>query len=328
MITLHFKNVGQGDSIIVEWTDNKIKKVGLIDCHTYQSRNPTLEYLKDYKIEELEFIILSHFHYDHFSGMADLFEYCCTKKINLKYFYHTMAPLLTEIYNRINTTKKIESAVTRFVDSYKKFDKFVGEHIPVSNQIKSLLLFDNTYLSFLGPLGSIYHIMANQLSRKVNKIVTTPADINRLSTIILIENETNCILLTADSVKGSFKRISISKELVLVQVPHHGSWLSIDPKFWSGPKKVNQCPAIFSVGDEPKDKLPNEETVKFFDKHDYDVQSTNAVYGINTYFNSNSISIKKTNSSKALDTFSRLIKTRNLQAQSKYSGDQIFNLLS
>ena len=327
MITIHFKNVGQGDSIIIEWSENGEKNIGLIDCNLYQERNPTLDYIKSQRISKIEFIILSHFHFDHFSGMSDIFEYCCLNKITVKYFYHSLAPFLAEIYNRLFTSQKIQNHVKKFFEQYDAFDKFVIDKIPVNSQTKKLEILENTFISFLAPQGRIYDKMSKQLARKRNKITTTGADVNKLSTIVLIENGTNSILITSDSVKKSFKNITVTSELVLVQVPHHGSINSIDSIFWKNLMRIPKCPAIFSVGDEPKDKLPNEETVRFFDLEGFDAYSTNQVYGINSYFKLGVSTGKKSETSLALNAFSKLRKAYTLPSLPKYNGDQIFNLL-
>jgi hypothetical protein len=41
---------------------------------------------------------------------------------------------------------------------------------------------------------------------------------------------------------------------------------------------------LHGVRDEPKDKLPNTETVAFFDGNNFDIFSTNSVYGIKEHF--------------------------------------------
>jgi beta-lactamase superfamily II metal-dependent hydrolase len=170
--------------------------------------------------------------------------------------------------------------------------------------------------------------MAKQLARKVNRITTSSADINKLSTVIKIYNNKYAILLTSDAVKKSFVtlRNSISHEVVLAQVPHHGSFRNIDEKFWDSVIKTKKCPAVFSVGDEPKDKLPNKETVAFFDIRGYDVHSTSSVYGINDYFGFSTST--QNPRSTILNTFSKLrATTQPNQPSSKYNRSHKFDLL-
>lgn len=68
-----FKDVGQGDSIILEWDKDGKKKIGIIDCNKYFGANPVLSYIKnpENKVEEIEFLILSHPHHDHFLDLKN-----------------------------------------------------------------------------------------------------------------------------------------------------------------------------------------------------------------------------------------------------------------
>ena len=84
-----FSNVGQGDSIVLEWDYNGTTKYGIIDCKLTNNGNPTIEYLELIKPTQIEFIILSHPHTDHFSGMSDLLEYLVFNKIDIRYYMHT-----------------------------------------------------------------------------------------------------------------------------------------------------------------------------------------------------------------------------------------------
>ena len=59
MTKITFKNVGQGDSIIIEWSNDKNeKKIGIIDCKKNDSNNPILKHIQDFNIEEIDFIYL------------------------------------------------------------------------------------------------------------------------------------------------------------------------------------------------------------------------------------------------------------------------------
>ena len=81
MINVNFKNVGQGDSIIIEWKRDSLSKIGIIDCNLMGNKNPTLEHIISSNYSEIDFIILSHPHYDHFSGLVQILEYCELNKI-------------------------------------------------------------------------------------------------------------------------------------------------------------------------------------------------------------------------------------------------------
>lgn len=85
-----FKNVGQGDSIILEWQNGPNSEIGIIDCNKLGGNNPVLEYLQSIACQKIAFILLSHPHEDHFSGLYDLLDYCERRGIVIDRFMHTM----------------------------------------------------------------------------------------------------------------------------------------------------------------------------------------------------------------------------------------------
>ena len=91
MIKVTFKNVDQGDSIILEWiNDDGKRKIAIIDCNLVPgNKNPVLDYIQNIKIPEIEFLILSHPHLDHYAGFWDILEYCEQNKIPVNWFLHT-----------------------------------------------------------------------------------------------------------------------------------------------------------------------------------------------------------------------------------------------
>lgn len=67
-LTVHFIDVGQGDSILIEKND----KFVLIDCGRSSTR--VVSYLESQGISELEYLIASHPHADHIGGCDDVLE--------------------------------------------------------------------------------------------------------------------------------------------------------------------------------------------------------------------------------------------------------------
>jgi competence protein ComEC len=72
VVSVTFKNVGQGDSIIIDWGSKKDRKYAIVDCNLFEGRNPILEHIKDNNVHSIEFAILTHPHSDHFSGFLEL----------------------------------------------------------------------------------------------------------------------------------------------------------------------------------------------------------------------------------------------------------------
>jgi hypothetical protein len=219
--------------------------------------------------------------------MPEIFKHCLERKIKINFFIHTFATSVLAIYDRIFTTKKIEYASRDFFDYFDNiYEKNIGEIIIAESNTSPIQLSDDLSLTFLAPTGKVYHKIAKNLTRKSKDVNFSYADINKLSTIISIQNNDRYVLLTSDAVKRSFGFINkrLNKNLVAIQVPHHGSFKNINPKFWSLLIKPHNIPAIFSVGNEPKDKLPNRETVEFIDNNGFEIYSTNYVYGLSEHF--------------------------------------------
>jgi len=325
-----FKNVGQGDSIVIEWICEGENRIGIIDCNLHGEQNPVVEYLSTKSITTLDFVILSHFHYDHFSGMPGLFKYCIENEIKIKFFLHTIAEHVLQIYDKILTSKKIEAATVDFFNYLEELGKTLDDDISVNIHTAPFKFSDSLLLSFLGPSEKTGSNIAKQINRKVNTKDFTYSDINKFSTISYFQFADSGVLFTADSVKVNYRNLNkfIDKEIILVQVPHHGSFANIYPPFWTDLKKKKDCPAVFSVGYEPKDKLPNVETVEFIDKAGFEVHSTNPYFGISEYFNGHEFTMDEPsrNKSNYLNHFSKKIRTRSTHAasSSKYEGDQTF----
>jgi len=326
-----FKNVGQGDSIILEWDDNGVNRIGIIDCNIYENKNPIVEYLSIKNPKEIEFIVLSHFHYDHFSGMPELFNFCIFHNIKIKLFLHTLSPSILNIYDKISKTKKIEQAIKDFFSTWDIVIKNIENDSEVNFLTELLNLSDSLKMKFIGPSQKYGKIIASQINKRIENKDFSYNDINKFSTIIYLCNDNSSILLTADSTQDNFKHITdkITKPLSTIQVPHHGSFPNILSSFWKNILKDENCNAIFSVGKVPKDKLPNLKTVEFFDKEGFDVNSTNAVYGIEEYFELNKPSLSPICEKKTicLNHFSKKVDTiyRKIVPPSKYYGDRTYN---
>jgi beta-lactamase superfamily II metal-dependent hydrolase len=330
LIDVTFKNVGQGDSIIVEWDDSGTLKLGIIDCNIFEDSNPVVDYLSTLPIKEIEFVILSHFHYDHYSGFPGLFDFCFKNKIAVKLFLHSLSEHIFDILNRVFISMREQKTIQDFFNNRSLIGKLIHEDISVNYTTKTFSFSKDISLSFLAPKINVTETIGNQLRRKVNTKKFQKSDINKFSTITLLEGESGGILFTSDAVKRSFNMLheKIDKQIKLIQVPHHGSYLNINTRFWGNIKREDKCLAVFSVGHEPKDKLPNKETVEYLDNIDYDITSTNYVFGIAEYFPNQGQPANKHARSQYLNHFS---KKRNRSYSipatgSKYSGDKHFSI--
>ena len=332
MIKILFKNVGQGDSILLEWEANSNKHYGIVDCHLYGYQNPLLGELIRLQITHLDFIILSHLHYDHYSGFADLLEYCSINKIVIDLFLHTFNTELLAILNLRFVSQKVQKNTSNFLENIEKCleDGTIKDIDSVSYKFEAIKLYGSTQLSFLAPTGKDYWNLAKQRSNYDNKLSGIIPDFNQMSTVILVSNSVESVLLTSDATRRCFRRIKdvVKSKITLVQIPHHGSVFNLYRNFWKSIYKTNSCPSVLSVGDVKKDKLPNKEVVEFFDKEGYHNYSTNYVYGLPEYYSAISpITSGAQITSLSLSYFSKRRPTpSNAPINNRFSGDQQFNI--
>ena len=334
MINFKFKDVGQGDSILIEWTKDNINHYGIIDCNLYNNKNPILNEVIDKKIKYLDFVVISHLHYDHYSGFADLFEHFINENIKIGIFFHTFNTEYFRIFSSILVTQKQWGVTNRFLNAFDKAEKkgLIKTIEVISPGLYPVNLTGSINLSFLSPNGKDYKDFAFQQARYLAKQTNTPPDFNNLSSIIQISDSIKTVLLTSDAPQKSFKRIIsvIQKKVQLVQVPHHGSLKNLLPSFWQPLKIKSNCPAIFSVGDVKKDKLPNRSVVEFFDNRGFYNESTNYVYGIAEYYAPSSmIPPKALSLSLSLSALSLKKSTtlKTIVPPTRFLGDRSHNLL-
>ena len=99
-LVVHYLDVGQGDSILIQFPENR---VALIDGGTRESGQKVVNYIKNLGIEKIDYLIATHPHEDHIGGLPEVvrnFEigkvYMPNKTANTKIF----ETLLTEIDNK------------------------------------------------------------------------------------------------------------------------------------------------------------------------------------------------------------------------------------
>lgn len=282
-----FKNVGQGDTIILEWNSNEGKKIALIDCNLHDG-NPAISYIKKFDIRHIEYIILTHPHYDHFSGLRELLEYCIANDVKLKYFLHS-AEIVPEYLSAANlsieTTKEL-AQLYRLVQKLRDDD--IIEKVGTVGDFPELVLpIDGKFsMKFLSP-GS---------KEKDNYIknVNTFDDCedgnnnnkaNWLSIVTKIFSEDQIILLTSDAEKQTLRRITktlreeFKYPILVAQCPHHGSGGNHDISFWRSKPRAKDAEIVFSVGRNSYGH-PSTNVIEDFKSLGFNIRSTNKIGGL------------------------------------------------
>lgn len=304
MVNIRFKNVGQGDSIIIEWKQATTYKIGIIDCNQITSNhNPILEHIIKHEIKEIEFLFLSHPHKDHYSGFLDLIEHCRSNKIIIKRFIHTANVSIEYLMaaSRSTTEQKELSKLYKVLMKMRDNCELIMNTID-DNPDTVLTLSDGFKLEFLAPSS----LELDKYIRGVNfpfdeENSTSNPNGNWLCSIIKIYNDNTSVLLTSDVESQVLKRLNKrdgrlrKHKSILVQVPHHGSKKNLDKSFWTGLSKYSKTYSVISVGKNGY-RHPSSEVVDFFNKHpDYILERTD--------YSSQTSQLAKSNS-EMLDIFS------------------------
>lgn len=283
-----FNNVGQGDSIILE--SEKNRKIVLIDCHRHNGGNPSLDYIIDNEIEEIELLILSHPHYDHYSGLLELLEYCESKEIKINYFGFTFYQSLQYLKwaSLDDEHSKLLQQILKKINSLREVDKIGeiyfltsgwGEDIDEDLRIDCLSPSDKEHKSFTSTIDYNKDLDELQCSKAANYI----------STLFLVKYGEQSIVLSSDVEKMTFerlfekRRINKNKTIGLCQIPHHGANVNHYLPFWRTITTVENCPAVISAGENKKYNHPHLEVIEDFAREGYVVKCTNNINGMKAY---------------------------------------------
>jgi len=284
-----FKDVGQGDSIIIEWNDNGIDRIGIIDCNKKGKTNPVIEHLEELNYTEIEFIILSHPHLDHYSGFLELFDYIQEKSIIVKLFG--------------NTLKEIGSGYWKWFEVSSEDSRILANIVRKSEELSEMgLLKKHFYVTEFVQIpikGIEMHALSpshNEIKRYQDEVDYNAIDnkkkaskaANYLSSLFYLKKDDSIVLLTSDVEKSTFERINNEGSLKahlfsLCQAPHHGSFKNYHNEFWDALETIDDKNVVFSSGVNAKYKHPHLETVKSFAEKGYILHPTNIVYGIQEF---------------------------------------------
>jgi len=282
-LEITFKKVGQGDTIFLEWEAGGQRKVAIIDCNLNEnSLNPGLDYFKSTKLKRIEFIIISHPHYDHFSGFIELLEFCQSNNVKIGVFLHTMGVHKEYLISAVkgNVEKSALANLLRLVHK-QVANGTIEDYGSVNNFSKTIPLQNDWELSFIGPTQSEidkYCSVAMKHLNATNPLIQN-ANANLLSTLIKISNKNNYILLTSDTTKNVFRKFQrkgmqlFKEQMILGQVSHHGSESDYLQSFWKEIKREAGTPLIISVGTNDYGH-PSKHVISTLDSHQYEVYRT------------------------------------------------------
>lgn len=246
MLRIHILDVGHGDSIVLEYRDEKdTKSFAVIDSYCKSGTEPkALSRLKALGANSLSFVAITHPHADHYMGMRAILEHFANRIDTLYTF-----PI-----------KKESAYIERVVRNYKKFAITTDSELirKKSVELAYILKLASSSVaecwedpagakSLLTPSGfsgvTIHSILpparvkGDFFQRILDESIEPENDsLNNLSMAFLIEYAGQQIVLAGDGTYDNWhyqskqwNKIGFGLSPVAVKLPHHGSKHDCDP---------------------------------------------------------------------------------------------------
>lgn len=132
---VHYIDVGQGDSILVQSNDKNL----LIDAGPRKSQDKLLDYLKSLNIKKLDYVIATHPHEDHIGGMGQVI-----KNFEIGKFYSPKVTATTKTYEYMINQLKNKNLKINVIKAGSGNDIDLGEGAkvevfsPINSKYKDL----------------------------------------------------------------------------------------------------------------------------------------------------------------------------------------------
>lgn len=233
-ILVHYINVGQGDSELIQVNGKNM----LIDAGPRANEKDIISYLDKLKIKKLDYVIATHPHEDHIGNMDDIIN-----KYEIGKFY---APKVE------HTTKTFENMVKALKKKNLKINV-------IKEGTDTIDLGKNTKVSVYSPRADGYGKNTN---------------LNDYSPIIKVEYGNNSFLFTGDAEKTEENYVlekGYNLKADVLKLGHHGSSTSTTEQFL---KAVNPSIGIISCGVDNTYGHPHKETLKKLNKYKVKIYRT------------------------------------------------------
>lgn len=265
-LRIAFLDVGHGDSIVLSITDSMgLKRAIIVDTpNVIKTKN----YIIENKIDVVDYIIITHFHKDHYSGINSLIESLVSKGIDVKNVCWEKDKVFRVPEEQKDyvmfTTKLLESHLRLGIGCMsKKFD---------NNQYKNLELQNVTDLN----VDIIYpnNFAANSVF---------DSNINNTSTVLRVEYNGFKIILPGDLEGDGWK---ILKDYIhdenlikcdILKMPHHGDYFNKNIKSIGTEELIKYTDPKYAIISTAENKLynhPDELTVKYLKENNIHVLCT------------------------------------------------------
>jgi competence protein ComEC len=232
-LRMSFIDVGQGDSILIEFPQGKRMLVdggGLHDDRFDTGKNIVAPFLWTKKIQRIDTLVLTHPDPDHLKG-------------------------LNFIASHFSIGQFWDNGFQTESDSYLQLRKILNE-----KKIKTQSLTEETPTQTIN--GAEVSFLNPPVWKAMQERTRNLRDLNNSSLVMKLRFKNVSVLLTGDIGKEAEERMlrrDYSLRSDILKIPHHGSASSSSPLFL---ERVKPTYAILSVGERNIGRLPHPEVLK------------------------------------------------------------------
>ena len=277
MLQIDFINVGYGDSILLQFTDESSETEPfrvLIDCGDISIEHPTPEsrritpadYLKQRKIDTIDLLILTHLHLDHVGGLRKLAE-----NVRIKELWTNYLPI-AENWGKELDIPSFFSRQSRFLllslSTLMVSCKLLAEqgtsiHCVTQDQ-KMTIGVGHSLLSLIAAPSYAYDIQSSVFNPASNGILDDQAVrmldgyINNTSLRLRLETHGCKIELPGDMLAVQWEKCAVS-HCNLLKIPHHGQKDGMNESLL---KRLSPDNVVISVSNNRPDDCPSRELIQ------------------------------------------------------------------
>ncbi len=245
-LEIRYLDVGQGDCSLILLPDGKNV---LIDAGPDSSADYVVEYLKNEKIEKIDYLIATHPHEDHIGGMDEV--------INNFEIGRVYAPKIEESDESTDVSNEQPAAVTT-----KTYENFLN-----AVSAKGLKIIN-------GKSGTHIYFSLSLTIDIIAPNSTYYSDINNYSLVVQMKYAQHRFLFMGDAENYSEQEIlegDYDIKANVIKIGHHGSYSASSNAFI---EKVDPDYAIISCGKDNQYGHPHAETLKTLEKNEVNVLRT------------------------------------------------------
>lgn len=285
-LIIRFEFVGSGDCIIIEWKEGDRAQIGVVDCNSSGRPNPVVQRLVQGGYDQMRFVVMSHPHHDHFSGLLPILEHCASEKIPIGLFAYTTREIKSYLRSLALSNNESDDLanIFRLVRRMEE-DGLLAERGVGTNHMKAIDMGGGVKMEFLAPSEQERDQFATTLyeNREGDIRIRDKPNANLVASVLMVHTEDWHLLLTSDAEAETLQRIGLgrlhrdNRPLRLGQIPHHGSKSNHNRAFWKNRQHDLGTPASISVGPNPYGHPSTHVIEEMTNRLDYEVHTTGEV---------------------------------------------------